>query len=406
MIMKLFKKIFLLLLVSAYLLPQSISRVKADNPINIHYFYDVTCTNCHFLGLYLDEIEVQYGSQVNVIRYEITDDIENLQLYHDVKMAFGIENEALITTPLTVIGGVYIPGYNTQVKNDIQTLISRYLYKNYVDIVQKVKDNETILPSDFDTLTPSILTLPLIGEVHVDELSLFVAAIVLGTVDGFNPCAMWVLIFLITMFLNSKNKKRMWILGTVFLFTSALMYYLIMAAWLNIAISLVAVNWIRIFIGLVAFGFGGYNLFKFFKSLKQKDVGCEVTDANQKRRIIDKVKKIVLEQNFWLALVGIIVLAISVNFIELACSAGLPFLFTQILAYNNLPLGTTYLYIGLYVFFFLLDDLIVFAVAMLTLKVTGISNKYGKVSQVVGGVIMIAIAILLIWFPEVIKFNF
>lgn len=404
--MKIIKKTVLILLVIAYLLPQVFSPVKAENTVNVYFFYDETCTNCHLLSLYLDEIEVQYGSQIIVNRYEITQSAESQALYADVKTAFKIENDPLITTPFTVIGGVYLAGYNTQVEKDIQTLISRYLYKNHTDVVGKIINGETITDNDLDTLTPSVLTLPLIGEVHVDELSLFVAAMVLGTVDGFNPCAMWVLIFLITMFINAKNRKRMWILGTVFLFTSALMYYLIMAAWLNIAISLVAVNWIRILIGIVAFGFGGYNLYKFFKSLKQKDVGCEVTDAKQKRKIIDKVKKIVLEQNFWLALVGIVVLAVSVNFVELACSAGLPFLFTQILAYNNLSLGTTYLYIGLYVFFFLLDDLVVFAIAMITLKVTGISNKYGKVSQVVGGIIMIAIAVALIWFPEVIKFNF
>lgn len=404
--MKIIKKTLLILLVIAYLLPQVFSQVKAENTVHIYYFYDETCTNCHLLGLYLDETEVQYGSQIIVHRYEITQSVKSAELYMDVKTAFNVENDPLITTPFTVIGGVYLAGYNTQVEKDIQTLISRYLYKSHTDVVNKVINGEAITENDLDTLTPSVLTLPLIGEVHVDELSLFVAALVLGTVDGFNPCAMWVLIFLITMFLNSKNRKRMWILGSVFLFASALMYYLIMAAWLNIAISLVAVNWIRILIGIVAFGFGGYNLYKFFKSLKQKDVGCEVTDASQKRKIIDKVKKIVLEQNFWLALVGIIVLAVSVNFVELACSAGLPFLFTQILAYNNLSLGTTYLYIGLYVFFFLLDDLIVFAIAMITLKVTGISNKYGKVSQVVGGIIMIAIAVMLIWFPEIIKFNF
>jgi hypothetical protein len=385
--------------------PQTRTQVKAENLVTIHYFYDTTCTNCHYLGLFLDSIEAQYGNKVIVKRYEITQSSQNETLYEDVKSTFGIDN-GLITTPFTVIGGVYLAGYNSQVEADIQTLIARYLYQSHADIVQKIIDGQIVYPEDFDTLKPSVLILPWIGEIHVDELSLFVAAIVLGTVDGFNPCAMWVLIFLITMFLNAKNRKRMWILGTTFLFTSALMYYLIMAAWLNVAISLVTVNWIRIMIGLVALSFGGYNLFKFIKSLRAKDIGCEVTDQKQRRKIFDKVKKIVLEQNFWLAMVGIVILAISVNFIELACSAGLPFLFTQILAYNNLPIGTNYLYIGLYVFFFLLDDLIVFAIAMITLKVTGISNKYGKVSQLVGGIIMVVIAILLIWFPEIIRFNF
>ncbi len=403
--MKFLKKSFIILLVILMLWPQTRTQVKAENLVTIHYFYDTTCTNCHYLGLFLDSIEAQYGNKVIVKRYEITQSSQNETLYEDVKSTFGIDN-GLITTPFTVIGGVYLAGYNSQVEADIQTLIARYLYQSHADIVQKIIDGQIVYPEDFDTLKPSVLILPWIGEIHVDELSLFVAAIVLGTVDGFNPCAMWVLIFLITMFLNAKNRKRMWILGTTFLFTSALMYYLIMAAWLNVAISLVTVNWIRIMIGLVALSFGGYNLFKFIKSLRTKDIGCEVTDQKQRRKIFDKVKKIVLEQNFWLAMVGIVILAISVNFIELACSAGLPFLFTQILAYNNLPIGTNYLYIGLYVFFFLLDDLIVFAIAMITLKVTGISNKYGKVSQLVGGIIMVVIAILLIWFPEIIRFNF
>jgi uncharacterized membrane protein YidH (DUF202 family) len=404
--MRVFRKIIFLFLVIASIWPQAQIDVRAENIVNIYYFYDETCTNCHFLGLYLDEIEAQYGDSVVIHRFEITQNAESAELYLQVKELFEIEDDPLISTPFTVIGGVYLAGYNSQIERDIQTMISRYLYKTHVDVVEKMLNGEVILPTDFDTLEPGLMNLPIIGEVHVDELSLFLAAVVLGTVDGFNPCAMWVLIFLITMFLNSKDRKRMWILGIIFLFTSAFMYYLIMAAWLNVAISLTAVNWIRILIGFVAFGFGSYNLYKFIKSLKQKDIGCEVTDVTQKKKIIDKIKKIVLERNFFLATIGIILLAISVNFVELACSAGLPFLFSQILAYNDLSAGTNYLYIGLYVFFFLLDDLIVFAVAMLTLKVTGISNKYGKVSQVLGGIIMIAIAIMLIWFPEIIRFNF
>jgi hypothetical protein len=273
-------------------------------------------------------------------------------------------------------------------------------------VVQKVIDGETVTADDIDTLSPSVLTLPFLGEVRLDELSLFLAAVVLGSVDGFNPCAMWVLIFLITMFINSKNRKRMWILGFTFLFTSALMYYLIMAAWLQIALSLVLVTWIRILIGAVAFAFGGYQLYKFIDSARKKDVGCEVTDADQKRKLITKIKKIVSERHWVLAIIGIMTLAVSVNLFELACSAGLPFLFTQVLAYNNLSLGTTYLYIGLYVLFFLLDDLIVFSIAMISFKVTGISTKYAKWSQLIGGIIMVIIAVLLIFFPEIIKFNF
>ncbi len=403
--MKLVRKILVLLFLISFLGPKIQTKVFAENVVQIHYFYDESCTNCAKMGVYLDEVQATFGTRVSINRYEITESPSNLALYNAVKAAFDIENDSLITTPFTVIGGVYLVGYNQLVETNVERLVSRYLYIDHSDVVQKVIDDEIVTPDDFDTLEPDTIPIPFIGNVPIGEVSLFVSAVIFGTVDGFNPCAMWVLLFLITMFLNAKDRKRMWILGITFLLTTAIMYYLIMAAWLNVAISLVAVTWIRILIGLVAFGFGSYNLYKFFKGLK-KDVGCEVTDANQKRRLIDKIKKIVIEKNFGLALTGIILLAISVNFVELACSAGLPFLFTQILAFNELSAGVNYLYIGLYVFFFLLDDLLVFFIAMITLKVTGISTKYGKVSQVVGGIIMVIIAILLIFFPEIIRFNF
>ncbi len=404
--MKWLQKTLLILLIIG-LVPLSYKPiVRAENVVVIHFFYEQTCTNCQKMSDYLDEIKVQYGSSVVVEYYEVLFDDDASALYASVKEAFGVESDARITTPFTVIGGVYLPGFNDQVKNDVQTLISRYLYTPYTDVVQKVIDGETVTSDDIDTLSPSVLTLPLLGEVRLDELSLFLAAVVLGSVDGFNPCAMWVLIFLITMFINSKNRKRMWILGFTFLFTSALMYYLIMAAWLQIALSLVLVTWIRILIGVVAFSFGGYQLYKFIDNARKKDVGCEVTDADQKRKLITKIRKIVSERHWVLAIIGIMTLAVSVNLVELACSAGLPFLFTQVLAYNNLSLATTYLYIGLYVFFFLLDDLIVFSIAMVSFKVTGISTKYAKWSQLIGGIIMVIIAVLLIFFPEIIKFNF
>ncbi len=236
-------------------------------------------------------------------------------------------------------------------------------------------------------------------------VSLPLISILIGAVDGFNPCAMWVLLFLITMLFNMKDKKKMWILGITFLVTSALIYLLFMLAWLKVAVSFTSTKIIRLLIALVALIGGTINIRSYIKN-KNKDDGCEVVDEKKRKKTIAKIKSIVSEKSFILAMIGIITLAISVNFIELACSAGLPLIFTQILALNDLN-GFQYgFYMFLYILFFLLDDIIIFVIAMLTLNIKGISSKYGKYSHLIGGIIMVLIGLLMIFKPEWLMFNF
>ena len=105
-------------------------------------------------------------------------------------------------------------------------------------------------------------------------------------------------------------------------------------------------------------------------------------------------------------MVGIIGLAASVNLIELACSSGLPLVYTQILALNDLSKLQYLIYILIYIFFFLIDDIIIFAIAMKTLEISGISTKYTKYSHLIGGIIMLIISLLMAFKPEWLMFNF
>ena len=247
------------------------------------------------------------------------------------------------------------------------------------------------------------ISIPIIGEIILSDLSLPIISIIMGLVDGFNPCAMWILLFLITMLLNLKNKKRLWLLGLTFLTTSAVVYLLFMISWLNLAKYIGSIFYIRLLIALVAIIGGSINLKNYFNS---KNDGCHVVKKEKRKKIFDKIKKFTSEKSLILSLMGIITLAVSVNFIELVCSAGLPVIFTQILSMNNLTGLEYFIYIFLYILFFLIDDIIVFVIAMKTLTVTGISTKYGKFSHLIGGIIMILIGILLIFKPEWLMFNF
>jgi len=247
------------------------------------------------------------------------------------------------------------------------------------------------------------INLPIIGRVDITSFSLPVLTVVMGALDGFNPCAMWTLLFLISLLLGMQNRKRMWMLGAAFIIASAFVYFLFMTAWLNLILFLGFIIWVRIFIGLVALASGIYNLREFFVN---KYSICKIAGEEKRQKVFDKIKSITQMHSFWLALGGIIILAFAVNLVELICSAGLPAIYTQVLSLNNLAGWQYYLYIALYIFIFMLDDLIVFFTAMITLEVTGISAKYTRASRLIGGILMFTIGLLLIFKPQLLMFGF
>ena len=245
----------------------------------------------------------------------------------------------------------------------------------------------------------------LFGVVSLKDVSLPIFTIILGAVDGFNPCAMWILIFLITMMFSMHDRFKMWILGLTFIFTSGFVYLCFMLSWLSLASFLSSVVLIRFLIACFAVLFGMVNIYRYFKSLNS-DVGCDVTDKKKRVKIMERIKKIVNEKSFLLSILGIMLLAFSVNLIELLCSLGIPVMFTNVLAMNDLSTLEYVIYIGLYLLFFLIDDILIFVIAMKTLKIKGISNKYTKYSHLIGGIIMLLLGILMVIKPEWLMFNF
>lgn len=396
------KKIVLLLLL---LIPTLVSAKE----VNLYLFHGDGCPHCAKEREYLKEIEKEYDD-VNIHLYEVWYDTDNQELMAKVKKEL---NSSTNYVPLTIIGDKYTVGFNDNTKLMIKNNIEKYLKEDCEDVVGNVlagkTANETTIKKEVKEpkkdKEDSIKDLPILGKVDVKKVSLPIMAAVIGLVDGFNPCAMWVLVFLISMLLGTKDRKKMWILGLTFLFTSAFIYLLFMVAWLNVAIKMNTVIWLRITIAIIAIIAAFINLKSFYKSLK-KDTGCEVVDSKKRKNIIEKIKKFTLEKSLILGLLGVMTLAVSVNFIELACSAGLPLLFTQILALNNLSKLSYMIYILIYIFFFLMDDIIVFVIAMFTLKITGISNKYSKYSHLIGGIIMLLIGLLMIIKPEWLMLNF
>lgn len=398
--MKKIKYIFLFILSFLFILPSINAEEKKQ--VNVYLFHSNTCSHCKAEIEFLNEIQKEYEN-LKINLYEINDVKENKELMINIKEKLNIDSPMV---PFTVIGDYYYIGYNDGVKDEIKNLIEKYTSEEQYDVIKDIIDGKDV--SNFKIKNGEINKISTVfGEIDPAKVSLPILSVIMGAIDGFNPCAMWVLIFLITMLFNMENKKRMWALGITFLVTSALIYLVFMFVWLGVATKLLTtISWLKLLIGLVALIGAFINLKGFIKSIVKKDAGCEVVDNSKRKKIISKIKKYTSEKSFILAMLGVMLLAISVNAIELACSAGLPVLFTNVLALNDVNFIEKCIYIFIYIFFFLIDDIIVFFVAMFTLNIKALSTKYTKYSHLIGGIIMLIIGILMIFKPEWLMFNF
>lgn len=398
------KKILLWLILTITLLfPMAINAEE----INLYLFHSQDCTHCQSERKWLESIKDKYDN-LNIYEYEITRNSDNSALLDKVKERLSSTSNYV---PYTVIGEQHWIGWNEDNKAKITEAIENYDFSKR-DVVNEVINNidgekigntEDSIENNDDKTE---FTVPVLGKIDAKKVSLPIMAMVIGFVDGFNPCAMWVLIFLISMLLGMKDKKKMWILGLTFLISSGLVYLLFMLAWLNIAVSLSSIRWIQLIISAVALIGAFVNLRSYFKSVIKKDEGCEVVDNKKRKKLMERIKKYTSEKSLLLAMLGVMALAFSVNLIELACSAGLPLIFTQVLALNNLNALQYGIYIFIYLLFFLIDDIVVFVIAMKTFELTGISTKYTKYSHLIGGLIMLIIGLLMIFKPSWLMFNF
>jgi glutaredoxin len=236
-----------------------------------------------------------------------------------------------------------------------------------------------------------------IGDVDLRDYSLPVISLLLGFLDGFNPCAMWVLITLLTLLISTRDWRKIWVIGGIFLFVSSAMYYLFIAAWLNVFLLIGLNAWVQKIIGLVAIGGGGFYLFEAFG--KGPSV-CKVTKREGRRKTVARMRRIVEAAEWPAMILGVAVLAVSVSAVELVCTAGLPVVFTEILAFNPLTHLERYFYMFLYILMYMLDDVVIFGIAVATLHATGLTTRYQRFMFVFGGALMLVLGVLLIFNPD------
>jgi thiol-disulfide isomerase/thioredoxin len=379
--------------------------VSAQELVPLTLFYGEGCPHCEAEMEYLDEL-VNTDGQAQVEELEVYYDRDNNELMRQVAAELGVEVGGV---PFLVVGDDYLVGFARGLSEDkIGQLVDECLVNGCEDVVAKVKNSgqevgeevvgdEVVERVVLEDTEETEIVLPFGMRLDAEQVSLPLITVVLALLDGFNPCAMWTLLFLISLLLGMKDRKRMWLLGLTFIVTSAGVYFLFLSAWLNFFLLVGYVTVVRWLIGALAVVAGGYYIWDYCQNRKG---GCGVMGNEKRQRVFEQLKKVTLMKQLPVALVGIFLLAIAVNMVELVCSAGLPAVYTQVLALSDLPLWQYYGYLASYVLIFMLDDIGVFVVAMVTLSAVGVESKYARYARLVGGVVMGIIGLLLWFRPE------
>jgi glutaredoxin len=394
----------------------------------VYFFYGDGCPHCAKEEVFLNNVVSQKYPDIKINRYEVWGNQANAKFLAEAAEKLNIKVSGV---PILIVGDKAVVGFLDDKTSgaQIMALLDEFASGKCADALEQVVNNtlenqspeEQLCEHSCDSTDSECqqncgcstdseraqnisqkIKIPFFGEKDVKEFSLPILTVAVGVLDGFNPCAMWVLVFLITLLLGTANRKRMWILGVAFIITSGFVYFLFLSAWLNLFLFVGFLAVVRYAIGLVAIGSGFYHLKEYFTN---KEAACKVTGGEKKKKIFDRLKQIISRESFVLSLLGIIILAAVVNLVELVCSAGLPAVYTQVLSLSNLPLWQYYGYLFLYIFFFMLDDLLIFFMAMFTLKISGINTKYTRYSNLIGGIIILIIGILLIFKPGWLMFG-
>lgn len=354
----------------------------------INFFYSNLCPHCTKEKEFLKELSIKYP-EIQINKYEITSSSENRNLLNQFLDEYQVSEAERKWVPVTFTPDKYFIGFNKEIAKSIEDCLKECVFDN-------------------DKAPPPKIKIPFFGEIDISELSLPVLAITIGALDGFNPCAMWILLFLITLLINARSRKRMLLIGSTFILASGVVYFFLLSAWLNLFLAISYIDITRKIIGIAALAMGLWQIRNF---TKYKPGVCEVTDG--KSKIQDKLKKGLKNRAEKIAvspltigiLLGIIVLALGVNLVEFFCSAGLPAIFTRVLTLNQLSSIKYHSYLLIYTFFFMLDDLIIFSLAFFAINKFGTGEKYNYWSTLIGGLLIFGLGMLLIFKPELLMFG-
>lgn len=372
------KKIFgtaILILMLVFCFNPAFSKEK----IEINFFYGKTCPHCAAEQKFLDKIEKKYP-EIKINRYP-TDDPQSQKLLRELCEKCKAENYIGLV-PLTFVEENFFLGFDNadgqgkKIENSIK---------------EQIREKTPAAEKNKNTID-----IPFIGEVETSRYSLPALAIVLGFFDGFNFCSLGSLILILGLTLSLKSKTKILILGAIFILTTAVVYGVLIFFWHRLfSILSLFLRKMEIATGILSL-FGGWYFLKEFLKFKKEGLICELKSASQKFN--SKIQKIFEKKTDILALGGAVLLFASViTIVEFPCSAVLPVLFAGILSKAKLPFFPSLICLALFLFFYLLDEIIVFLIAAFTTKIWLASYKFITYLYLAAGIMMLSLGVYYIF---------
>lgn len=360
MIENIFRNKFLLLSLTLFFifLPALVS-AQTSNQTSLYMFSSPTCPHCNDAKAYIAELEKDDELNFNFIDYTLSDNLELARsFYSDYKVPKNYQG----LVPIMFIGDRYFLGFNKDVADDLKGYLATSVDNNF--------DNNTALKNKGKTIN-----LPLIGEINLLNFSLPILAIILGIIDGFNVCSLGALVLILGLVIALKSRKRIFMLGSAFLLTTGVIYGLMIFIWHQLFTLLAPyLRGLEFVIGILSIMGGLYLLREFYKAYKS---GPICSSNNILSRLAPKVEKIFQNKTNWLLLLSVIVLfSAAITIIEFPCSAVVPVLFSGILVEAGLSQWMSLVYIALFLLFYLLDEIIVFFIAVFSMKIKIVSPKF------------------------------
>ncbi len=355
----------------------------------VEMFHHPNCHSCQEQIRFIqNELRKKYPDvRFNYHDITISEENELMRKYYE---QYGINPENRFT-PSTFIAQNYLIGYEGDDKSGKQLEI---MIKSNILEQQLSAEEQSILAGLAKGRSAYVETW--FGRVNVFEKSLPFLAVVLGLADGFNPCALWVLVYLISLIAGLRDKSKIWLIVGSFVLASGVLYFLLMTALLNVFLYIGYLRILELIFGCTALYIGITDLKIYL--VDKGHAACKVGGVESKSRLRSKIKSLVEAKLTILTILGVIGLAFVVNSMEFVCSAALPAIYTGVLSQAGLSPFTYYFYILLYVFFFLLNQIVIFSTAAFTIERFA-PERYMVHIQLIGGVILIALGVIMVFFP-------
>jgi thiol-disulfide isomerase/thioredoxin len=394
------------------MIPQAAAQESNESvKLNIYFFWGDGCPYCMTQKPYLEELSERYPGVV-IQSYEVWYVEENRVIFFSMANKFGFEPGGV---PATFIGDKFWVGFNDQIKVDIEQAVQTCLQTGCPDAGVGIQG----IPSDILVTDPApvqptqepvgmtpvepeesrnILTLPLIGDIDLNQHSLFFSTAVIAFVDGFNPCSLWVLSILLALVIHSGSRTKTLIVGLTFLFVTAGIYGLFIAGLFKVFTVVSFLGWIRVVVAVIALTFAAINIKDYF--WYKEGFSLTISDKHKPKIYQDFREILKGDKSVWALIGATVVMAAGIAIVELPCTAGFPVLWSQLVAAQNVDSFTFSLLLGVYILIYLLDELIIFGIAVVTLRASKMEEKHGRILKLIGGVLMAALALVLIFRPE------